>query len=379
MNHGDVKKYLADYLEGDLGLNRRAVVDAHLDQCEECSREVTEMQQTIRLLRLLPEPETPPMIAANVMRRIRAGESRPGVIQRVLGGFGAIFEPSFVLPASAIAAAALVVMVAQAPGEGGLGKIWSPVSPANVAATEFPGAGQQAATARLARVVGLDSAEASATPLASNSSRTTIRPTGIPAAGAQSDGIATERMPASDSTAVRRRGDVDAMAGSGARASRRTIFSDPILAPPIPNALVPDVYAANRTGRTGFAPPSATFVRDRIGGGRPGALNVSQRLAPRIQGTISSGGEDARDAWLARGLEDPVNFARFIGEKSLAEQELWVARLSERAEARGLLEELVLALRGSRDDTASWLADDFSAQAERMRNAGEIESETAIR
>ena len=64
MNHAVVTEHLADYLEGDLALDLRALVDAHLDGCPECALEVREMQQTIRLLRALPEPEPPPMIAA---------------------------------------------------------------------------------------------------------------------------------------------------------------------------------------------------------------------------------------------------------------------------------------------------------------------------
>ncbi|NNL67400.1 MAG: hypothetical protein HKP30_14220, partial [Myxococcales bacterium] len=120
MNHADVKKKLADYLEGDLCLEERAVVDAHLDACAPCASEVEELEQTIRLLRGLPEPETPPMIAANVMRRIRAGETRPSFFERMRQGVFAVLEPSFVLPASAVAAAALVVVIVQDPGRFGL-------------------------------------------------------------------------------------------------------------------------------------------------------------------------------------------------------------------------------------------------------------------
>ena len=54
-----------------------------------------------------------------------------------------------------------------------------------------------------------------------------------------------------------------------------------------------------------------------------------------------SGGEDPRDVWLARALENPVEFAQYIARHNLAEQELWVERLSERALSRGLLTELV--------------------------------------
>ena len=71
------------------------------------------MQQTIRLLRALPEPEPPPMIAANVMRRIRAGETRPSFFGRIQRALGGVLEPSFVLPASAMAVAALVIFAIQ--------------------------------------------------------------------------------------------------------------------------------------------------------------------------------------------------------------------------------------------------------------------------
>ena len=115
MNHADVKGHLADYLEGELSLDQRALVDAHLDDCGECAREVDEMQRTIRLLRMLPEPVTPPMMAANVMRRIRAGESEPHFFERIGRMFGNVLESSFVLPASAIAVASLVIAVVQNP------------------------------------------------------------------------------------------------------------------------------------------------------------------------------------------------------------------------------------------------------------------------
>ena len=128
-----------------------------------------------------------------------------------------------------------------------------------------------------------------------------------------------------------------------------------------------------------LAPSPATLVPNRFGSGMPGAMNVAQTLAPRVGGVVSSGGGDPRDAWLAKGLDHPVDFARFLGSKSLAEQELWVARLSERAKARGLLGELVLALQESGDDTASWVAKDFLAQEGRIHEAEDAASKPAQR
>lgn len=72
---------------------------------------------------------------------------------------------------------------------------------------------------------------------------------------------------------------------------------------------------------------------------------------------------DLRDAWLALGFEDPAEFARYIAGRNLAEQELWTARLSDRALERGFLGEFLQALRESGDPTAAWVADDFSARA----------------
>jgi len=369
VNHTYVKKHLADYLEGDLALDDRAHVDAHLDHCEECAQEVTGMQQTIRLLRLLPEPQTPPMIAANVMRRIRAGENRPGFVRRILGGFGAILEPSFMLPASAVAAAALVVMVVQGPGEGGVQAFWKSVSPANSPGVETPAVER----AQTARRPGIPSLEAMLPTPFDRSARSFGRPPARTVASSspgsefgsearsEKGWAIVDRSRAAGSAAARRRLETDVLAAPGHR-----LLSDPILALPIPKSLVPAVYGANRTARTVIAPSLATLVRDRFAGGAPSALSVSQTLAPRRLGALSSGGGDPRDAWLARGLEEPVDFARFLGEKSLAEQELWVARLSERAAARGLLGELVLSLQASGNEVASWLADDFLAYADRM-------------
>ncbi len=65
MNHAESHSHMADYLEGDLDLTKRALLDAHLDSCEPCSREFAEMRGTITLLRGLPDPEPPPFLAEN--------------------------------------------------------------------------------------------------------------------------------------------------------------------------------------------------------------------------------------------------------------------------------------------------------------------------
>ena len=68
-----------------------------------------------------------------------------------------------------------------------------------------------------------------------------------------------------------------------------------------------------------------------------------------------------RDEWLAASLTSPVEFTRFLAAKSLAEQELWVERLAERADDRGLLGELLTTLESTGDEAARILAEDFRA------------------
>jgi hypothetical protein len=71
---------------------------------------------------------------------------------------------------------------------------------------------------------------------------------------------------------------------------------------------------------------------------------------------------DVRDQWLAAGLERPLEFARFLSAKSLAEQELWVGRLAARAKERGLLPELTRMLDSTGEQSARLLAEDFRAE-----------------
>lgn len=373
MNHGVVTEHLADYLEGDLALDLRALVDAHLDTCETCMQEVREMQQTIRLLRALPEPETPPMIAANVMRRIRAGETRPSLwerIQRVLGG---ILEPSFVLPASAIAAAALVIAVIQGGGPFSgafdsqadrthlsFGQAPLAVSPANSGAGSADGVDRNfgASAAR----------EFAAAPAlrAQDSSNAREQRSGV-------TGLAEpQRAGEEQSTVLAAREPMDASAWQSEQlesgfdrsgGGRDSYFGDPVLA---------QGFASEVSGPAAAIPSNR--VSDDLGTAVPLSLSRQMRAGDQGFGGEGPGGEDPRDLWLARALEHPADFARYIAGHNLAEQELWVERLSERAQARGLLGELVAALRGAGDEKAEWLAADFAAQAKAAESESPAES-----
>jgi hypothetical protein len=364
VKHADLKRHLAAYLEGELPIGERALVDAHLDDCSVCAAEVEEMLQTIRLVRRLPEPETPAMISANVMRRIRAGETQLGFFGRVGRVLSSVLEPGFVLPASAIAAAALVVAVVQ-----GMGAF--PTMTVSVE-SEFPWIRRvEPSVASIASpLTATRRGERRRRHVASNASD----PMEIVArverrasqAGRTLQSTRGQRTPATvDRSGVRSgtririefQGLGLAQQSKSPQTTAALPFAGPTLAPRIPG-----VWAANEFGLSS----GATLV-----GTSPGMLVVAERLGPansmansgQWPQSIAHGGTYPRDAWLALGFEDPAEFARYIAAQNLAEQELWTARLSERAEGRGLLDEFLQRLRESGDPAAAWVADDFAAQA----------------
>lgn len=108
MNHVEAHSHLADYLEGDLDLTRRALLDAHLDGCAACSREFAQMRGAIDLLRSLPNPEPPPFLVETVMRRIREGEGHRRFADRLRDWLGDLATPQVALPATALAVGLLM-------------------------------------------------------------------------------------------------------------------------------------------------------------------------------------------------------------------------------------------------------------------------------
>ena len=401
MNHAVVTEHLADYLEGDLALDLRALVDAHLDGCATCATEVREMQQTIRLLRALPEPEPPPMIAANVMRRIRAGETHPSLFERIQRSLGGVLEPSFVLPAAAMAIVALAVFVIQ-------GR--EPVSIIGGSDAEplARRAGESLVANSASPASGLSNEDDERSFGASASREAVVASAPTQSVVARSVAPATEVVDSVHSDSAREVGRVEeALAaripsgrldGRSATSSAASVEMEvaagrtgaapwderqrvaPGTAPGRPGA-AGSIFGAPVLAQ-GFAPsaPAPTNPSNRVSGGLSNTVStaVPTALSRRVTGESSgsriedSGGEDPRDAWLARALEDPVEFSRYISRHNLAEQELWVARLAERAKARGLLDEVIDALRNAGDEKAGWLAEDFSAAAQSGRSTAVV-------
>ena len=100
MNHSEVHDNMADYLEGHLPLERRALFDAHLDDCEECLSEIRDVQRTITLLRSLPEPEVPANFSDSVMRLVRESEASPSWVGTLGEAFRLLVSPRVLVPAS---------------------------------------------------------------------------------------------------------------------------------------------------------------------------------------------------------------------------------------------------------------------------------------
>jgi len=118
-----VRDRLGDHLEGDLSLDERSRVDAHLAGCAECAEELRELRATISLLRGLPDPEPPARLTAQVMRRIEAGEGSEPRVVRLLRRAG---EPRF---AAALAAGIAGLMLFTSLDFGGGGLLGTPSDP----------------------------------------------------------------------------------------------------------------------------------------------------------------------------------------------------------------------------------------------------------
>lgn len=115
MKHADVHAELGDYLEGDLTLDRRALVDAHLDACPECAGRLRQLRATVDALRSLGDEEPSPGFAEGVMARIAAGEGRPSPFVRMMLRIPPPLRGRLAPPLVALASAAIVLVWLRAP------------------------------------------------------------------------------------------------------------------------------------------------------------------------------------------------------------------------------------------------------------------------
>jgi len=320
---------MADYLEGHLALTDRALLDAHLDACSECSAEIGEMRSTIALLRELPEPEVPGDFAQNVMRRIRAGEAKPSFFGRIGDFFESITPARVVVPASAALLSAGFVLWGQ---QAGLLDITLPPASAPVEKMELA----QAETARPA-------------PRLAETAATKSRADEVQLAGL---GSSVASAPAAPAPAVAPE------LGSSAPVLRMRIALNS--APPpyqIDAARPAPVQIPLRADGLGPSPSRA-----RSSAGRSMAVAATP-ATPQYGITAEAKASDprSRDDWLAILEASPREFAARLSVLTLAEQELWIDRLARHATEQGSLDRIVERLRTAGGEEGRLLADDFSA------------------
>ena len=289
---------MADYLEGDLSLNKRAIFDAHLDGCPECAAEIAEMRATIGALRSLPLPEPPPNLASDVMRRIRAGEGHANWSDLLVGWLERLMPPQVAVPVTAVATAVGVLLLT--------GQLESPL-PAGT-----PERGALAQRSPVQVVIKLEGVEPQVA--------------------------------------------MDPMAGFGRASARQWNTAPWHQAVAYHNQNEPYVsrslsegggssplglLAAVPAGRSSSAPTSAHTV------------GWHRALAPVTSPASLDPSPDhslmVLDDRLQRMMRSPARFARQQLRLSLAEQELWARRLSERARDLGQLDDAFTKLRGTGD------------------------------
>lgn len=346
MNHADVRARMADYLEGHLALTDRALLDAHLDGCNECAREIAEIRATIAVLRGLPEPRVPGDFTANVMRRIRAGEAEPGWLERLASFSRDLGLSRALAPASAVALSVGLALWAQQAGVISMGR---PQDADRLA--------QQTAAA-------------------------------IPRADAQSNRGST---PTANTDAMQLAGMVPTRNGDPAGSDARNQIGEHRAggaAPSVGFQIVlldghrpPYVLEAGGHGVVAPMPwqiqqPATPSPKGFEGGG---SLSVASSESAIFDGlmrppgpsimdpvygtqTESSGGEPrSRSDWLAILEANPADFSARLSSLTLAEQEIWIDRLARHAASEGTLDRVVSRLEDAGGPRGRALAASFTA------------------
>lgn len=111
MRHTEVRERLSEYLEREMSIEQRALIDAHLDECDACHGELESLRRTVESLQALSEIDEPASIASRVMVRIEAGEARPTLLSRLLGTLDAWTQPGRIVAVVAVASAAAAMAI----------------------------------------------------------------------------------------------------------------------------------------------------------------------------------------------------------------------------------------------------------------------------
>jgi hypothetical protein len=374
VNHSDIQSRMADYLDGELPLDSRALFDAHLDQCSPCSTELAEMRDTIRMLRTLPYPEPPESFVADVMKRIDEGEGQADWFGRLLEQLSQIFVPRFAIPATAVAAALTLTFMT---GDLNLRTLDPTSRPGQLEVAGFALDSQSAAQGRASQL-----RERVQVPVRVVANRMD-QGSSLPTARAETMRVARAQQWLGQGLAAPNR---DASAGSFLfrissdqlgpmrRQPRETDFAGRMMlmngfsqgvGPYLGASAAPPMSlgATSTTLRTGargqnlqpvaVSRTAATFGADA--GADDSAFSPEERRNQEL---------DARLAFL---IQDPTGFAMRQAETSLAARELWLQQLAARAEELGEVERVMSALEGSGDRNSLNLARDFDTALKQNR------------
>ncbi len=74
----EVTQLVTEYVEGALSLRDRLRFQLHVGMCRHCRAYLRQMKLTARTLGYLPEPELPPRIEEELLRRFESWKSSRG-------------------------------------------------------------------------------------------------------------------------------------------------------------------------------------------------------------------------------------------------------------------------------------------------------------
>ena len=371
---------MANYLDGELSLEARALFDSHLDQCEACSRELAEMRDTIRLLRTLPSEEPPATLVSDVMARIAEGEGQANWLGRTLDQLSRYLVPRVAIPATAMAAALTLTLIS---GDVTLDmlELQSRTTPLEVASTSSDGVDRASPRSVMSKPTRVATVTAQTRAQQREGLRVAnpappLRYGSDTGAGSFLFRVASEQGGLGGIGPVRRqavdRDDPSRMLFMSGGSQQVVPFLGASAAPSTGlggNSMV--AVAPQRPGR-----PRAQVLSAR--GGNRGPSGIAPVAMSRFTPVPSEGEVDlsrsARanlelDQRLEFLQEDPTGFAQQHAQFSLAERELWMRELAARAEelGEGEVERVLSALEGSGDSESMNLLRDFSAALEHNR------------
>lgn len=376
MNHSDIQSRMARYLDGDLSLDARALFDAHLDRCEACSRELSEMRDTIRVLRSLPAEEPPLNFVSDVMARIAEGEGQPSFWGRLIDQASRVLVPRIAIPISAVAAALTLTVMSgdlslgtlnldPATSEPGIAGV--SLTPRSQAPPSQATQGALAAPTRVATVTAETRARQAESIRVSN----TLRNARMAEPRATGGAASFLYRVANDRTSVEGMGPIRRMPSEHDVASRLLFMGGGTSSRPGPYFGASAAPSIDLGSTTLLVNGPSLAGAQATGGLAPVAVT---RLVPNaVQRDEDLSAEQLRNRELdarLRFLEvDPPGFAQRQAQLTLAEQELWMREIAARAEELGDVERVLSALEGSGDPESSGLALAFESAVKSQRES----------